>query len=135
MLQTSKCRHCIMSWALLHNSLLFGCKQTRGQDLCECLALWDISYQFYLMWHVVNNIITWNFPFICLFDSQISIGDPYNIVARHHDITQWRGPSKYNNEMLGAQYESKSPYADFEHPIVTFRGRAKRALSAYLKLW
>ena len=31
-----------------------------------------------------------------------------------HDITQRCGPSKYNSGLLGAQSETKSPYATFQ---------------------
>ena len=44
------------------------------------------------------------------------IGEPkYSVktCVHQHSITQGRGPSKYNNEMLGAQFEFESPYATF----------------------
>ena len=42
-----------------------------------------------------------------------------------HNITQRRGPSEYNSEMLGVQSESESPGADFEHLTVISEGPRK----------
>ena len=57
------------------------------------------------------------------------------IVLNKHNITQWCGPSKYNNGMLRVQLEYESPYATFRTSNCYILRAHKTRVARWVMLW